>query len=370
MRRSLLLLTQTALLLGLPLAGAWLAGQPLARYAAFPPLMRDLPQPPFAWSAFMGLLLFSAVVLGPFVRRLCRLRHGQPKPAHAHTRQTFPWWGWLGIVLGGMAWGIAWTRYTWFAPIQRHTFTPLWLTYILVVNALTVQRQGRCLLTSHTGRYLLLFPFSAFFWWFFEYLNRFVQNWHYLGVAEMSRGEYMFFASAAFATVLPAVASTAEWLATFQPFTDNRLTGFAPIPRGHRGIAILTLTLACLGLTGLSTWPNALFPLVWLAPLLIFLSLQTLNGHSIIMNQIRIGDWRFLVRFALAALICGFMWELWNLYSLAKWQYSVPFLQRFLVFEMPVLGFFGYLPFGIECAIIIVGVMPSLITENPPDQAC
>ena len=63
------------------------------------------------------------------------------------------------------------------------------------------------------------------------------------------------------------------------------------------------------------------------------------------------GDWRPVVSAALAALICGFFWEMWNYYSLARWTYSVPLVQRFPVFEMPLLGYAGYLPFGLECVV-------------------
>ena len=55
---------------------------------------------------------------------------------------------------------------------------------------------------------------------------------------------------------------------------------------------------------------------------------------------------------ALAALICGWFWEMWNFFSLTKWEYRVPFVNRFQVFEMPLLGYAGYLPFGLECAVI------------------
>ena len=41
-----------------------------------------------------------------------------------------------------------------------------------------------------------------------------------------------------------------------------------------------------------------------------------------------------------------------NYNSLAHWEYSVPFVQRFQVFEMPVLGYAGYLPFGLECVVV------------------
>jgi hypothetical protein len=43
---------------------------------------------------------------------------------------------------------------------------------------------------------------------------------------------------------------------------------------------------------------------------------------------------------------------MWNAGSLAHWTYSIPFVQRFMIFEMPVLGYAGYLPFGLECAVI------------------
>ena len=54
----------------------------------------------------------------------------------------------------------------------------------------------------------------------------------------------------------------------------------------------------------------------------------------------------------LAALVCGFFWEMWNFYSLARWTYSIPYVQRFHLFEMPILGYGGYLPFGLECLVV------------------
>ena len=68
--------------------------------------------------------------------------------------------------------------------------------------------------------------------------------------------------------------------------------------------------------------------------------------------QMAAGDWRGAVAAMLAAIICGGFWEMWNYYSLAKWQYSIPLVQRFHIFEMPLLGYAGYLPFGLECAVI------------------
>ena len=55
---------------------------------------------------------------------------------------------------------------------------------------------------------------------------------------------------------------------------------------------------------------------------------------------------------SLGALVCGLFWEMWNFYSAAKWVYTVPYVFRYLLFEMPLLGYGGYLPFGLECAVI------------------
>ncbi|MEC7347693.1 MAG: hypothetical protein VYB60_02400, partial [SAR324 cluster bacterium] len=47
-------------------------------------------------------------------------------------------------------------------------------------------------------------------------------------------------------------------------------------------------------------------------------------------------------------LICGFFWEFWNFWSYPKWIYQIPFVDFWRIFEMPVLGYLGYLPFALE----------------------
>jgi hypothetical protein len=71
-----------------------------------------------------------------------------------------------------------------------------------------------------------------------------------------------------------------------------------------------------------------------------------------IFSEMAAGDWSGAMAAALAAIICGGFWEMWNYFSLAKWDYSIPLVHRFQIFEMPLLGYAGYLPFGLECAVI------------------
>ena len=197
-----------ALLLGLPLLGAALAGFPLGRFLEFPPISRHHAPAPFAWPAFIGLALFEVLLYLPvlFLLKSQVSRFGNRMYAR------FPRWGFIALAWTAAWWTVAWTRLPALAAIQAHTFTPLWLGYIAVINACTFARTGRCMLTHQPRRLLALFTASAGFWWFFEYLNRFVQNWYYEGIASFSPACYLLFATPAFATVLPAVLGTFELL--------------------------------------------------------------------------------------------------------------------------------------------------------------
>lgn len=267
-------------------------------------------------------------------------------------RKAMPWWGWLGAALVGVGWALAWSESI--APQwRRHTFTPLWVGYVLVMNALAYRRSGRALLTERTGFLLALFPVSALFWWLFEHLNRFVGNWYYTGTAAEGGLDYFLQATLPFCSVLPAVASTWAWLATFPRFAAMGEALPFRINAVHNRWGLLALMAGAMGLAALGVWPNGLFSLLWLAPLAVFLGLQKLLVGETLLAPLARGDWRPVLQPAAAALVCGFFWELWNWGSLAQWHYAVPYVQRFYLFEMPLLGYSGYLPFGIECAVII-----------------
>ncbi len=336
-----------ALLLGLPFLGLFTAGIFTVRYLEFPPKTLYIQPAPFSWIFFFFYSLVLLAMILPIALTGGRLL--MSLGASAKIKGTFPWWGWAGIIFNGASWVVAWTRIPAFSPIQPHTFFPLWFSYILVVNALRMRRDGECMITRKPAYFVLLFPASAAFWWFFEYLNRFVQNWHYTGVS-YGPFEYAALASLSFSTVLPAVLGTREWLLGVRWIREGFVS--RPVTLKHLGkIAWSLLILAGLGLFGIGIWPNFLFPLLWASPLLIVLSFQILGEKGPLLNALLKGDLRPAVSAALAALVCGFFWEMWNFFSLAKWMYRIPYVHRFEIFEMPVLGYAGYLPFGLECAL-------------------
>lgn len=342
-RAAAALLLGALLVCAAPLAGLALAGQPLAPFLAFPPRTPHVPHAGFSWLAFFVFSLPALAALAAFA-----WAPGRPQ-TRTIARRRAPWWLWLGLALVAIGWTLAWREGLVRAEWRRHTFTVLWVGYVVVMNAAAYRRSGRSPLTDRTAWLLSLLPVSAAFWWLFEYLNQFSGNWYYAGVQASGAWDYFVQASLPFSTVLPAVASTWAWLATFPRLDDLSLPGL----RAGGWLAWTALLAGLLALAALPVWPEVLFSMLWLAPLLVLAALQYLITGETLFAPLARGDWRPVLQPALAALVCGFFWELWNYGSLAKWHYGIPYVDRFHVFEMPLLGYAGYLPFGVECALVL-----------------
>jgi len=339
-------------LLGLPLLGFLLSGKPLDPLFEFPPVTSTVIHAPFSWLAFG---LFSVIIVGLIAGLLFLLFNGTTSSTRSTShlpRFRFPWWGWVSLGSLIFFWTLAWTRFTWLSDFQGLTFTPLWVSFMVLLNALTFHRTGQCFLRDHPRLFLSLFVWSAIFWWYFEYLNRFVQNWRYVGLEPMTATFYAVHSTIAFSTVLPTVLSTCQLLHSYSMFSNF---GFRqPLVIAHPKKFMWTLLgLGGACLSGLAFWPNYLFSMLWVGPLLFILAIQMRWGESTVISALEQGHWEVITIPACAALLCGFCWELWNFYSAAQWVYSIPFVNRFHLFEMPILGYGGYLPFGLECIVAV-----------------
>jgi hypothetical protein len=345
-----LLLVLLSVLIGLPIAGVAIAGKPLCFYFEFPPRTEHVVHAGFSWPVFAATILLVTIAVFPFVFRIARHRdNGERTPA---PLASIPWWGWVAFAWLALIWFLAWNRFEWFASMQAFTFSLLWLGYIIIVNALTWRRTGRCMLTNRPAFFLALFPLSAVFWWIFEYLNRFVQNWYYTGIGTLGAWEYFWQATLPFATVLPAVLGTRELLASFPRLSAGLENAWTVTWTHSKSLAWILLVVCSAALAAVGVWPSILFSLLWLAPLAIITALQIIMGEASILEGPARGDWREIWLFAIAGLVCGFFWEMWNYGSLAHWKYSVPYVHRFEIFHMPLLGYSGYLPFGLECLAV------------------
>jgi hypothetical protein len=328
-----------------PLVGLAVTGKAIAPYLAFPPRTQPAIHAPMSmvWFWLVALLTLSALAL--LVLAIARAR---PRANVAQAKHSFPWWGWLGLAAIATGWFAAWSEAT-PAEWRRHSFAPLWVGYVLALNALVYRKSGHSPLTDRPAWFATLFPVSAAFWWLFEYLNQFARNWHYTGIQASGDWDYFLQGTLPFSTVLPAIASTWAWLRQFARIEALRL----PAVSLSRSFAWMAVAIGAIGLAGIGAWPEWFFPMLWLGPMLLLCGLQQLLSGENSLSPVAIGDWRPLLQPALAALACGFLWEFWNYWSLAKWHYSIPYVQRLHLFEMPLLGYAGYLPFGVTCALVM-----------------
>ncbi len=270
------------------------------------------------------------------------------------SRAPWPAYGWIGLALVVVFWAINWSPAI---PLRSSWgFFPLWLGYALCVDALVVRRKGSSLVSRSPAGYLGLFVVSAPAWWLFEILNWRTQNWLYQGRDLFTDWQYALLASLSFSTVMPAVFGTAELVSTLgflRRFRSGRVG--CPTLRLLWGLFAVGWLMLALVLA----WPRYFFPFVWLSVYFILDPLNVWLGNRSLLTYTGRGDWRPVVSLSLGCLVCGLFWEMWNYYAFPKWVYRVPFVDVFHVFEMPLLGYGGYVPFAWELYALynlVVGV--------------
>ena len=257
-------------------------------------------------------------------------------------RYLLPYRGLLGLILICVAWPFSWAESG--AGLQ-YTFFPLWLGFILAVDGLVLRRTGTSLIVRSPKIMAMMFILAVPYWWMFEAINQVIQNWVYIGSNPETNLFSLIQTSLAFSVVIPAVFEVSELVGSF-----NFINRFARMPAlvlNRHQVAIIGI-LGVLSLAALLTWPKYLFPITWLSLFFIFDPINYLTGRPSITANVRHGDWRLVVAFALGALICGFFWEMWNYQATISWQYNIGFFDFARIFHMPLLGYGGYLPFGLE----------------------
>lgn len=277
-----------------------------------------------------------------------------------NRRRKFPLHGWIGLILAGLFWFLNWALN---GPRTQWAFFPLWLGYCLSIDSFVFMRTGTSLLTRSWQKYVGLFIISAPTWWLFELLNLRTQNWMYLGVETFTPLQYAFWTTLSFTTVVPAVFGSAEFIASFA-FVKRLRRG--PVIGTDKLTTISFFILGWIMLAALLIWPAIFFPLIWLSPYFILEPVNVWLGHRSLAQWSRKGDWRPVIALWLGVLLTAFFWEMWNYFSYPKWIYHLPWGEWFKIFEMPALGYSGYLPFALELYAIyhfFVGLLGDKTTE-------
>ncbi|HEV2392386.1 MAG TPA: hypothetical protein VG146_08485 [Verrucomicrobiae bacterium] len=253
---------------------------------------------------------------------------------------------WAGLLLVTVCWPLNWVL-----PGMRtaYLFFPLWLGYILMVDAMVLSRTGGSLWTRSHRDFVLLFVASAPVWWIFELINQRTGNWKYRGSEAFTDVEYFALCTICFSTVMPAVFETAELARTYR-WVERFAAGPVVPQRAGLNLGLFLCGAVMLGLT--LVWPRYCYPFVWSSLALILEPLNCWLGRPHLLQGLQQGDWRPVVALSAGALICGFFWEMWNYYSCPKWTYYTPGAQFLHIFEMPLLGYGGYLPFALELYLL------------------
>ena len=258
------------------------------------------------------------------------------------NRWFWPARGWLGLILVAVCWPL-----NWMLPGARtaYLFFPLWLGYIFFVDALVWRCAGNSLWSHSRKNFVLLFVVSAPVWWLFELINLRTGNWEYLGRALFSPLQFNLLSTVSFSTVIPAVFETAELMRTF-----GWMERFASGPRipATRGMFVSLFIIGLATFSAMLVWPKIFYPFTWTALVFILEPINRWTGRPYFLEKLREGDWRTVLSLSLGGLVCGLFWEMWNCYSFPKWIYHIPGLAFLRIFEMPLLGYGGYIPFALE----------------------
>lgn len=348
----------------LPLLASWFAYPEThlpPGFGVFPPLFVADP-PGFNLTIFI-LLAIIEIAFIIFLIFPQWFGFSQLKPQPEPPGKSLPIWFWLGLVTTLFFWWLMWTRETVFGSLVYYAFTPLWWGFIFTLDGLSYRFSGGYSLFANRPKTLLISAaVSLGGWFFFEYFDYFaLGNWYYPNstMPELSHSTIVWLYIIAYTTVWPAIF---EWYTLLNCF-PKLVARYAKGPKLNLpGKPLLYLSLILI--FAMVFYPYPLFWVMWIGPLLGFAGLLIALKIWTPFTALANGNWSPMLLMALSTLLNGFFWEVWNYGSAHPatpmtnpnyWMYDIPYVNVIHIFaEMPLLGYFGYLPFGILAWLIFI----------------
>jgi len=266
------------------------------------------------------------------------------------------------------------------AAVIRANITPFaWCAYLLFLLGYLALRDRRSWLWRHSNRFGMCWLWSVPAWCYFDWMNFYfmrdpvtgLRAWEYHNLPPRFEDRLAGYL-VAFGAIAPGMFLTAEVLQRVgfhkirRPaqsskrkseisVSDSQILDYASPPPKSKSRTLLPLSVLILGIL------LAPIPILYGTPLS---NLAIWVGTWALLDPVNfwlrrpsiVGDWlagRFGRTLALGAggLVCGFLWEFWNFWAGGRWTYHLSFLgawEHIKYFEMPVLGLFGFIAFGIE----------------------
>jgi hypothetical protein len=265
--------------------------------------------------------------------------------ARAPKRERLPLWGWAGAAVILLAEVFLFAGERWVAIY----FTPLaWTGYLLLIDGAVWSLRGKSRLGSTLRGFLALAFWSVPLWLIFEAYNLRLANWTYVGLPENPLLQAIGY-TWSFATIWPAIFETADFVAALnwlqsrrrRSLVLGRATHVSLIALGAMFVTLPVLTPVAIG--------RYLFGAVWVGFVLLLDPINHMSGGHSILGDFEQGRRSTLYSFLASGFVCGVFWEFWNYWAAAKWVYVFPIMQGWKIFEMPLAGYLGFLPFALEC---------------------
>jgi len=233
-------------------------------------------------------------------------------------RQSYPGYGWLGIVALASA---EWLMFKGIEPVATY-FTPMaWSAYILIADAAVLALTGRSRLNDAPLTLARMALLSIPLWLIFEAYNLRLHNWTYVGVPA-GWTAIVFGYGWSFATITPAMFETSDLV---QALLRSPSKTPVQISRGVENVLMLC-GAACLILPIVLPQRIAdyLFGLLWIGFVLLLDPLNRRLGLPSFSGDASEGLRSRFYGFLAAGWACGWLWEFWNNWARAKWHYTFP----------------------------------------------
>jgi hypothetical protein len=218
-----------------------------------------------------------------------------------------------------------------------------WWSFILIMDSLNFRRTKRSPLSESTKLFLFAAFISVFVWLIFELFNLRLRNWTYHDLPPSLWERWLGY-FIAFASVIPAIKEIAFFIQSFFKGKEFSLFKMRVSPPLLRILFILGVFSVFLTLS----WPRIFFPFVWLCFIFLLEPLNYRLKNRTFLREVEEERWSLVLSWILAGLLAGILWEFWNFWATSHWQYSLPYLNSGRIFQMPVFGYTGFLPFSLE----------------------
>ncbi|MDP3655216.1 MAG: hypothetical protein Q8R67_26450 [Rhodoferax sp.] len=364
MQRIVGLVWPIVLSIVLPLVAAWFAYPDThlpPGFGVFPPLF-------VAAAPGFNLLVFTVIALveiGIVIFLLFPQRFGftVPAPSPRPAPAKFPVWFWIGAAVTLFFWWLMWTRVTPFGDLVYYAFTPLWWGFILTLDGLVYHRSGGYSLLANRPKTLLISAaVSLVGWTYFEYFDYFaLGDWYYPNstMPQLSHSTIVLLFLTAYTTVWPAIFEWYNLLNTVPRLATRYTNGpKVSLPGGR------LLGIGFFLIFAMVFYPYPLFWVLWVGTLMIFSGQLIRKGIWNPFTAMAQGNWGPALLMAMGTLCNGLFWEMWNWGSAHPtnpvtnpnyWMYNIPYVNVIHIFsEMPLLGYMGYMPFGILAWVMFI----------------